>query len=55
MLTGYKTYTTAAIAVGYAIFAYLNHTIDAGQAGQLVETALLGAFIRSGIATSAKS
>lgn len=53
MLTGKKTYITAALAVAYAVFAYLNHTIDAAQAGQLIETAVLAGFIRHGVATSA--
>lgn len=53
MLEGKKTYLTALVAIGYAVFAYFNHTIDAGAAGQLIETAILGATIRHGVSTGA--
>ncbi|WP_293451093.1 hypothetical protein [Phenylobacterium sp.] len=52
-MNGKKTYFAAVVAIGYAVFAYLNHSIDAAQAGQLVETAVLGAFIRHGVSTGA--
>lgn len=53
MLNGRKTYIAAALAIGYAAFAYFTGHVDAAAAGQLVETAVLGAFIRHGVSTGA--
>jgi uncharacterized YccA/Bax inhibitor family protein len=52
-MNGKKTYITAALAIGYAVFAYLTHHVDLSGAAQLVETAVLGAFIRHGVSTAA--
>jgi hypothetical protein len=52
MLSGYKTYITAAVAVVSALAAYLAGDATIIQAAQLVFTALMGAFIRNGIATA---
>lgn len=50
MLKGYKTYITAGLAVLAAVSAYLVGDADLMQTAQLVFTALIGAFIRSGVA-----
>jgi hypothetical protein len=52
-MNGSKTYIAAGLAIAYAVFSYLTHHIDAGAAGQLIETAVLGATIRHGIQTGA--
>lgn len=52
MLAGYKTYITAAIAVLTALGAYFSGEATVIQTAQLVFTALLGAFVRSGIANA---
>ena len=52
MLTGYKTYITAFIAVITAVAAYFTGEATVIQTAQLVFTALIGAFVRSGIANS---
>lgn len=52
-MDGKKTYLAAVAAIGYAVFAYLTGHADAGQAGQLIETAVLAGFIRHGIKTGA--
>lgn len=49
MLAGYKTYITAGVAVITATAAYLVGDATAMQAGQLIFTALIGAFVRNGI------
>lgn len=49
MFSGYKTYITAAVAVVGAIGAYLTGDMALADAAQLVVTAVLGAFIRSGV------
>jgi hypothetical protein len=49
MLPGKKTYITAAVAIVTAIGAYLTETATAAEAGQLIFTALIGAFVRNGI------
>lgn len=53
MLAGYKTYITAALAVLSAVAAYLTGDADLMQTANLVFTALLAAFVRSGIAADA--
>jgi len=53
MLSGYKTYVTAVLAIAGAIAAYLTGEASAMDAAQLVVTALLGAFIRNGVKTGA--
>lgn len=49
MLSGYKTYITAAVAVIGAVAAYLTGEAELGPTIQLVVTAVLGATIRHGI------
>lgn len=49
MLSGYKTYITAGVAVISAVGAYLVGDASAFEAGQLVTTALLAAFVRNAI------
>lgn len=49
MLIGYKTYITAAVAAIGAVAAYLTGEASLADAAQIVVTALLGAFIRSGV------
>lgn len=51
MLSGYKTYITAAVAVVTAVAAYLTGEANFADTANLVFTALLGAFIRSGVAS----
>lgn len=53
MLSGYKTYITAGVAVVSAVAMYLTGEDTLAQAIQLVVTAILGATIRSGITTEA--
>lgn len=52
MFKGQKTYITAALAVIGAIAAYLVGDASAIEAAQLVVTALLGAFVRHGVASA---
>lgn len=52
MLKGKKTYVVAAIAVLSAIGAYLTGDSTAMEAIQLAVTAILGATLRVGIASS---
>jgi hypothetical protein len=52
-MNGKKTYIAVVVSIGYAVFAYFNHSIDAGQAGQLIEAAVLAAGIRHGVSTGA--
>ena len=54
MLSGYKTYITAFVAVVAAVGAYLAGDADLAQTGQLVFTALLAAFVRNGVSTASK-
>jgi hypothetical protein len=49
MLSGKKTYVTAALAVATAIGAYLTGDATVMETAQLVFTALIGAFVRNGI------
>ena len=52
MLSGYKTYITAAVAVVTAVAGYLTGDLELGAAIQLGITAILGATLRSGIANA---
>ena len=49
MLSGYKTYITAILAVLGALGGWLSGTLELGAAIQLAVTALLSAFVRNGI------
>jgi hypothetical protein len=51
-LSGYKTYIVAGVAVIAAWVGVWAGTVDVGAAWQATETAILGATIRNGIATS---
>lgn len=53
MLTGYKTYLTAAASVAIAWLSVYLHQMDAQAAVQMTSAALLAAFLRHGVATSA--
>lgn len=50
MLSGYKTYITAFVAIVGATAAYLTGEASVMDTAQLVVTALLGAFVRNGVA-----
>jgi len=52
MLSGYKTYIAAGIAVLTAVGAYLSGDATIMQTAQLVFTAVIGAFIRNGVANA---
>ena len=52
MFSGYKTYILTAVTVIGAVAAYLVGDADIGATIQLVVTALMGAFIRHGVATA---
>lgn len=52
MLSGYKTYITGALAILGAVGGYLAGDLTLQAALPLVVTALMGMFIRHGIATS---
>ena len=52
---GNKTYITAAITIITAITTYFSGGLNVVQAGQLVVTALLGAFLRHGISSEVAS
>ena len=52
MLKGYKTYITAGVAVISAVAAYVTGDATAMQAAQLIFTALIGAFVRHGVAAA---
>ncbi len=52
-LSGYKTYITAVVAIITAIGAYLSGDVTIVATVQSVFVALLAAFIRHGVATSA--
>jgi len=49
MLSGYKTYITAGVAVITAIASFLIGDMGAADALQIGFTALMGAFIRNGV------
>jgi len=49
MLSGYKTYITAGVAVITAVASYLIGDMSAADALQIGFTALMGAFIRVGV------
>jgi hypothetical protein len=51
LLSGYKTYITAAVAIIGAVAGYLVGDVSLADTAQLVLTAVLGATIRSGIAS----
>lgn len=55
MLSGYKTYITAGLAVLAAIAGYLTGDATLAEAIQLSVTAVLGATIRSGVSSTAKN
>lgn len=50
MLSGYKTYVTAALAIAGAVAAYLVGDMSLADAVQIVVPALIGAFVRNGVA-----
>lgn len=50
MLSGYKTYVTAALAIVGAVAAYLVGDMSLADAVQIVVPALIGAFVRNGVA-----
>lgn len=50
MLKGYKTYITGIVAIVAAVGAYLSGDATVIEAGQLVFTALIGMFVRHGVA-----
>lgn len=50
MLAGYKTYITAGLAVLTALAAYLTGEATIIETAQLIFTALIGAFVRNGVA-----
>ena len=50
MLSGYKTYITAAVAIIGAIGAYLVGDVAIGDTAQIIVTSLLAAFVRNGVA-----
>ena len=51
MLSGYKTYITAGLAVITAITTFLTGDATQGEALTLIVNAVLGATIRHGIST----
>jgi hypothetical protein len=53
MLSGYKTYITAAFAILTAVGTWLAGDLQLADMIQTVVTAALGAFIRHGVATEA--
>lgn len=52
MLSGYKTYIVAGVAVISAAASYLIGDVSLPDAAQLVLTAVLGATLRSGISNT---
>lgn len=50
MLSGYKTYITGGLAVLGAIAGFLTGDLAMAEAAQLAVTALLGIFVRAGVA-----
>ena len=53
-LAGYKTYIVAAVSLGWAVVGMTFGWLDATAGQHMIETALLGATIRHGIATGAR-
>lgn len=53
MLPGKKTYITAVTVILTSLVAFLNGSIDLAAFIQSASTALIGAFIRSGITMEA--
>lgn len=53
MLSGYKTYITAFVAVVTAVGAYLAGDATLMDTTQLVFTAAIGAFVRAGVKADA--
>lgn len=53
MLSGYKTYFTAGLAIAGAVVGYLVGDVGLADTAQLIVTALLGAFIRHGVTSKA--
>lgn len=51
MLSGYKTYITAAVAVVTALGLYLAGDANVADTAQTIFTAVMAAFIRHGIKT----
>lgn len=51
MLSGYKTYITAAVAVVTALGLYLAGDANVADTAQTIFTAVMAAFIRHGIST----
>lgn len=51
MLTGYKTYILAVVAVLYALFGVFQGWMSGEQALQIIWTGLAAAGLRSGIAS----
>lgn len=51
MLVGYKTYLTGGLAILGAAVAFLTGSMPMDQALQLGLTALMGMFVRAGVAT----
>ena len=49
MLSGYKTYIAAVVAVVGAVGAYLSGDMSIADAAQIVVTALIGVFVRNGV------
>lgn len=49
MLKGKKTYITAAVAIISAIGMYLTQDATAGEAAQMIFTAILSAAVRNGV------
>ena len=54
MLSGYKTYIFAGLAVASAIAGYLVGDLSAGTAFDAIVTAVLGMTLRSGIAAQGR-
>jgi VIT1/CCC1 family predicted Fe2+/Mn2+ transporter len=54
MLSGYKTYITAALAILGAGAGWATGDMTVQAAAQMIVTALLGAFIRGGITSVVK-
>lgn len=48
-MNGYKTYTVAAVAVLWALYGWFSGYLDPTAAQQIIETALVGAGLRSAI------
>lgn len=55
MLAGYKTYILAGIAIIYAISAAVTGHIDWNTAVTMIQVALTGSALRSGINTAVQT